>query len=57
MVNTLGAVGDAAKAYFETLGQSASELTSLVSLLGVYGSAEKILLTHAPAKARAQAAA
>ena len=49
VVNTFGAVGEKAQEFFQPLG-NARELVDLVSVMGVYGSAEKVLSVHSPAK-------
>ena len=50
VVNTFGAVGEKAREFFKSLGKTARELVELVSVMGVYGSADKILFVHSPAK-------
>ena len=50
VVNTFGAVGEKAQEFFKSVGSRASELVDLVSMMGVYGSAEKVLLIHSPSK-------
>ena len=50
VVNTFGAVGVKAQEYFKLIGSHANELINLVSVMGVYGSAEKVLLIHSPSK-------
>ena len=57
VVNTFGAVGEKAQEFFKSVGSRASELVDLVSMMGVYGSAEKVLLTHSPSKMLAASAA
>ena len=41
VVNTFGAVREKAREFFKSIGKSARELVELVSVMGVYGSAEK----------------
>ena len=50
VVNTFGAVGEKAREFFKSIGKTARELVELVSVMGVYGSADKILFVHSPAK-------
>ena len=50
VVNTFGAVGEKAQEFFQSVGSRAKELVDLVSVMGVYGSAEKVLFIHSPAK-------
>ena len=50
VVNTFGAIAEKAHEFFKSLGKSARELVELVSAMGVYGSAEKVLSIHSPAK-------
>ena len=50
VINTFGAVGEKAHEFFKSFGKPARELVELVSVMGVYGSAEKVLFVHSPAK-------
>ena len=50
VVNTFGAVGEKAQEFFKSVGSRANEFVDLVSMMGVYGSAEKVLLIHSPGK-------
>ena len=56
VVNTFGAVGEKAQEFFKSVGTRANDLVDLVSMMGVYGSAEKVLLVHSPSKMLADAA-
>ena len=50
VVNTFGAVGEKAQEFFKSIVSRANELVDLVSMMGVYGSAEKVLPIHSPGK-------
>ena len=56
VVNTFGAVGEKAQEFFKSVGTRANDLVDLVSVMGVYGSAENVLLVHSPSKMLADAA-
>ena len=56
VVNTFGAVGEKAQEFFKSVGTRANDLVNLVSMMGVYGSAENVLLVHSRSKMLADAA-